>query len=460
MLLISSMRGTIRKFFSDERTYIRGAAIVAAGGLISKLLGALYRIPLTNIIGGEGMGIYQMVYPLYCILLTVSSSGIPSGMARLIASGRARGAERQAFVLYGLIGLAGAGVMFALSAPLAAVQGEPAVELCCKLLSPAVFFVSVLAVVRGYFQGRREMLPTALTEICEQLLKVTAGVAFALYFKNNMPLATARSLLAGTVSQAPSSLFALIMYRGESAHFRPLYSPRPTGYRQILRYTATVTLSAVAMPLSQLVESIVAVHLLRASAENATALYGIFSGCAVTMVSLPVSLTYGLAVAIIPRIAPLAAEGREEEARAAAVKASLITLAISIPCAVALYVFAPLAVSVIFRSLGESQSRVLINLVRIMSVSASTLAISQTASACLTALGRPLKAAATQWLSCILRVLLTAVLIKYTRLSVSGAAIAANIAYFVAAALNLWYIIQNGKNRPDLRRSGVRRRSI
>ena len=191
MLLISSMRGTIRKFFSDERTYIRGAAIVAAGGLISKLLGALYRIPLTNIIGGEGMGIYQMVYPLYCILLTVSSSGIPSGMARLIASGRARGAERQAFVLYGLIGLAGAGVMFALSAPLAAVQGEPAVELCCKLLSPAVFFVSVLAVVRGYFQGRREMLPTALTEICEQLLKVTAGVAFALYFKNNMPLATA-----------------------------------------------------------------------------------------------------------------------------------------------------------------------------------------------------------------------------------------------------------------------------
>ena len=115
---------------------------------------------------------------------------------------------------------------------------------------------------------------------------------------------------------------------------------------------------------------------------------------------------------------------------------------------------------VIFRSLGESQSRVLINLVRIMSVSASTLAISQTASACLTALGRPLKAAATQWLSCILRVLLTAVLIKYTRLSVSGAAIAANIAYFVAAALNLWYIIQNGKNRPDLRRSGVRRRSI
>ena len=138
--------------------------------------------------------------------------------------------------------------MFALSAPLAAVQGEPAVELCCKLLSPAVFFVSVLAVVRGYFQGRREMLPTALTEICEQLLKVTAGVAFALYFKNNMPLATACTLLAVTVSEALSSLFALIMYRGESAHFRPLYSPRPTGYRQILRYTATVTLSAVAMP--------------------------------------------------------------------------------------------------------------------------------------------------------------------------------------------------------------------
>ena len=79
----------LKKFFGEKQSLIAGALIISAGGFLSKLLGAAYRIPLTNILGGEGMGIYQMVYPLYCILLTVSASGIPAGIARLISSGKA-----------------------------------------------------------------------------------------------------------------------------------------------------------------------------------------------------------------------------------------------------------------------------------------------------------------------------------------------------------------------------------
>ena len=151
------------------QSFIKGAIIISMGGFISKMLGALYRIPLTNILGGEGMGIYQMVYPLYCILLTVSASGIPTGIARLVSSGRGYGAEKQAFYLYGAIGFIGTCLMYMLSAPLAAVQGEPAIALCCKLLCPSVFFVSVLSIVRGYFQGKGNMYPTAVTEVSEQV---------------------------------------------------------------------------------------------------------------------------------------------------------------------------------------------------------------------------------------------------------------------------------------------------
>ena len=141
-----------------SQSYLKGAVIISAGGFISKVLGAIYRIPLTNFLGGEGMGIYQMVYPLYCILLTVSASGIPTGIARLISAGKA-GAERQAFRLYGMIGIIGTILMYFLSAPLAALQTEPAIRMCCVMLCPSVFFVSVLSVVRGYFQGRGNMLP-------------------------------------------------------------------------------------------------------------------------------------------------------------------------------------------------------------------------------------------------------------------------------------------------------------
>ena len=379
------MSKLIKRFFGRQ-SFVAGALIISAGGFISKILGALYRIPLTNILGGEGMGIYQMVYPLYCILLTVSASGIPAGIARLISSGRAPGAEKSAFKLYGFIGVLGTIAMFLLAKPLASAQGEPAVGLCCKLLAPAVFFVAVLSVVRGYFQGRHNMIPTAFTEVCEQLLKVLAGVAFAWQFRGNMPLAVASTLFAVTLSEGFSALFAVMLYRGEGAR-RPLFSERSAGYGAILRYTVPITFTAIAMPVSQLAESIVAVNLLRSAGLEATALYGIFSGCAVTT---------------------------------------------------------------------AEQNALLVRLVRIMSINAVTLSVTQTASACLTALGTPVRATAVQWVTCALRVGLAALFIV-RGFSVEGVAIASNIAYFVAAAVNLWYIIKVKANSNALK---SKRRSV
>ncbi|MDE6441642.1 MAG: polysaccharide biosynthesis protein [Clostridia bacterium] len=428
---------------SKKQSFIKGALIISLGGFISKLLGALYRIPLTNFLGGEGMGIYQMVYPLYCILLTVSASGIPTGIARLISSGKS-GAESRAFMLYGTIGVIGTLLMYIASAPLAHVQQESAIRLCCIMLCPSVFFVSILSVVRGYFQGRGNMYPTAVTEVCEQLIKVALGCALAYVFRNNMPFAVASTLFAVTVSEALSMLIAIYWYNKNRAP-RPLYRVNGVTYSAILSYTIPLTFTAIAMPVSQLVESIVAVNLLRNVTESATSLYGIFSGCAVTIVNLPVSVTYGLAAASVPQISPLAAKGDIDGAKSKAFKALLITFAISVPCAIALFVFAPLAARLIFSSLSQSERELLVQLVRIMAVNAVTLSLVQTSSACLTSLGRPLKSTVTQWVSAIVRVAVTAVLIKFTSLSIVGAAISANCSYLVAGLINFWYIIREKK---------------
>ena len=119
-----------------------------------------------------------------------------------------------------------------------------------------------------------------------------------------------------------------------------------------------------------------------------------------------------------------------------------MTLAIAAPAAVALFVFAPLAVRVIFSSLQAEEKSLLVQLVRIMAVNAVTLSLVQTSSACLTSLGRPIKSTVTQWVTAILRVGLTALLIKLTPLSIGGAAISANCSYCVAALINMWYIIR------------------
>lgn len=432
-----------KKIFSGEQSFVAGAMIISVGGLISKLLGAAYRIPLTNILGSEGMGIYQMAYPLYCILLTLSSSGIPAGVARLVSSG-SHGAERTAFKLYGVAGAAGSLIMLVLARPLADIQGEPSLALCCSMLAPAVLFTSVISVVRGYFQGRHNMLPTAFTEVCEQLIKVLAGVAFALYFKDNLPLAVGFSLLAVTISEGISAVFAITLYRLERPRLKPLYKLPQAGSGTILANTLPIALAAIAMPLSQFAESLVAVRLLRSFSAEATALYGIYSGCAVTIINLPVSLTYGLAAASIPKISPKAASGDVAAARSGALRVLGLTLVLLLPCAAGLLVFAPLAAKIIFSSLSAEHSALLVRLVRIMSINAVTLSLVQSSAACLTALGTPLRSTLTQWMTGALRVALTYLLIKYAVRGVEGAAIAANASYLVAAAINVWYIIKIG----------------
>lgn len=441
---------------NKKQSYILGAIIISAGGFISKVLGAVYRIPLTNVLGGEGMGIYQMVYPLYCILLTVSASGIPTGIARLVSSGKA-GSEKTAFKIYGAVGVIGAMLMFMLSEPLAALQGEPAVSLCCKMLSPAVFFVSVLSVVRGYFQGRGNMIPTAATEVGEQLIKVAAGVGLSYAFKNNLALAVASTLLAVTLAEIITSAVAYVYYL-KNRPPRPLFKEKQVRISAILRYTVPLTLTAAALPLSQLAESVVAVRLLKGIADNATALYGIYSGCAITIINLPVSVTYGLAASSVPQISPLAESGNVKKAKKTAYKSLFITLAVSAPAAVALYIFAPVAAKIIFGSLSAGERETLVSLVRILSVSAVTGSLVQTSSACITALGKPVLGTSTQWISCTLRVALSALLIKTTPLGIFGAAWAANFAFAIATLLNICYIIGVGvsKNENNADRIGQR----
>lgn len=428
----------------QKQSFLAGAIIISVGGFVSKLLGAVYRIPLTNILGGEGMGIYQMVYPLYCILLTVSASGIPTGISRLISSGRGAGAERQAFRLYGAVGVIGMLIMFVLSAPLAALQTEPAIKLCCQLLCPSVFFVSLLSVVRGYFQGKGNMLPTATTEIMEQVIKVAFGVAFSYLFRGNLPLAVASTLLAVTISEIISTGVALLWYFKKRSK-PPLYRVQSVPVKSILRFTVPLTLTAIALPVSQLFESIIAVRLLRAGAENATALYGVFSGCAITIINLPVSITYGLAASSVPQISPLAESGDMAVAKKKAFKSLAITLAVSLPAAVGLYFLAPLATRLIFGSLQGEEKELLISLIKILAVSSVTQSLVQTSSACLTAMGYPVRSTVTQWTTAFLRVGLTAGLIAFTGLSISGAAWSANCAYFVAMVMNFCYIIMAGK---------------
>lgn len=147
---------------------VGGAAVLAVGSIIAKLIGAFYRVPLTNILGAEGMGIYQLVFPVYALFMTLSTAGIPTALSRIVAEHRARGEGAKKYLAAALLTLVAlsalAGILVtALSRVLAEWQGNPAAAGGYVAIAPAIFFVGVIAGLRGWFQGEMYMLPTALS---------------------------------------------------------------------------------------------------------------------------------------------------------------------------------------------------------------------------------------------------------------------------------------------------------
>ena len=167
---------------SNNHGFLQGAFILTLAGLIVKLLGALYRLPLARIIEDEGMGLYQMAYPIYITLLSISTAGIPTAISKMVAEKRALGQYREShrvfkislFILT-IIGLSFTVILLFISRFLADnILANSKAYYPLISIAPAIFFVSIMSAFRGFFQGMQTMTPSAISQIAEQLGRVVA----------------------------------------------------------------------------------------------------------------------------------------------------------------------------------------------------------------------------------------------------------------------------------------------
>ncbi|MBQ9714078.1 MAG: polysaccharide biosynthesis protein [Clostridia bacterium] len=438
---------------NDKNGFLKGAVWIAAGGFIAKLLGALYRIPLTNLIGGYGMGLYQMVYPVYCLLLTVSATGIPSSIAKLTAERIGIGQSglpvfKTAMKLFLCIGLLGTAIMCVIAPFLATAQGSKEVLGGYYALAPSVFLVSAISVFRGFFQGKNNMKPTAFSEITEQAVKVGVGLIFAYLFRANVRRAVTFLLLAVSISETTALLLMLFLFRRDPSPVLLQKNEEKISAKAVLKLSIPVTFSSIILPLSGLLDSVLVPRFLGAYAENAVTLFGLFSGGAVTVINLPVSICYGIAAASVPAVATAAARKKNGASpRKRVVYALAVTVAVALPSAAALFFFAAPAAKIIFRALADAELDTLIKLIRIFSVSALTLSCVQTLSACLTAQGKPQYAALSMLLAVMVKTGLYTWWLQSSKISIFGLAHATNICYLVAFLINLVYNLIVSKQR-------------
>ena len=157
---------------TEKDGIVKGAFLLGVGTFVSKLLGALYRIPLTNIIGGYGLGLYQMVFPVYAVLLDFSGASVPGALSKMISALDSEEKESKAYNylqtsirVFALLGIVFSILLAVFAKQISKLQGNQSAYLGYLFLSPAVFLVCFLSCFRGYFQGLMNMKPTAISQI-------------------------------------------------------------------------------------------------------------------------------------------------------------------------------------------------------------------------------------------------------------------------------------------------------
>ncbi len=426
----------------ENAKLLKNALTVAVGGFFAKLLGAVYRIPLGNLLGGYGLGLYQMVFPVYAMLLTFSGSGVPSALSKLIAESGEREVVKlmRASKTLWLFGLIFSVLLAAFSLPLARLQGNAQAGYAYLFLSPSVFFVSAFSAYRGYFQGKENMLPTVFSQIVEQGAKLVLGLVFAFAFISDISMAAGGACLGVTCSEGIAYLYLRGKYKKSAGKAQAVFLPgeKRTYIKRILAHVFPMTLIGILPPLTGVIIGFFTIPLLSQTTPFATRQYGVYFGGVTAVVAMPVALCYGIAVAVIPLLSkgkgrmPDAAHGNKEKA------AYLYTLLLALPASVAVYVFRREITAILFPSLSAVERVLAAKLLGVSSASVLFLSVGQTASAVLIAKGRAVRSAKNYAVGCAVTLFFSFALLKggYGIISLP---ISANFGDFVATFLNLVY---------------------
>ena len=415
---------------------IKGAAVLSVGTVLTKILGALFRVPLTSIIGVEGIGLYQMVFPFYCVLLTISSTGIPSALSKLIAEGR--NAEKvlyKSVIVFGTLGLAGSFAMFFLGEKLSVWQGNAGAAFAYKTLSPSVFVVSLISCLRGYFQGKMNMVPTACSQIIEQGVKLIIALSVLVATKFSPYINAGLCTLAVTASEIVALGYLLIKFKTSK---KEQSDNETVSVMKILSIVIPVALSSALLPLSRAADSFLVIKLLPYDTETATSLYGVYSGAIESLIGVPVALCHGLAISGIPLIA-------KDKNGGNVFKLIVYTAVLSSAAWILTVLFAPAVTQILYSGLSAEIKETMVELLRYSGIQIVFLSLLQSLTGVLIAKDNAVVAPANLICGVIVKLALTFALVPDVRFGVKGMAISDISCFFVAAMLDLLYIITISK---------------
>ena len=446
MSIIAYIKGM--KKTKNGNTFLTGALILTAGGVLAKVLGAVYRIPLTNLLGSYAIGLYQLVFPLYTLLITVSM-GFCVAVSRTIArEKRLHGCEdcgkilRCALIALGGIGAALSLALFLFAKPIATLQGNENVADGYRILSPAVLFVCLTGALRGYFQGQMKMQPTAVSQVAEQLAKLMLGLTFAKIFLPDEVRAVNGAILAVTLSEIISlavfGIYFAVDKKGQKTAIKAdgVMQSKEI-YGTLFKAALPVTCAGVLAPLSQLIDSALILKLLTG---DATRLYGIWSGAVHSLFVMPVTLSAGIGAAVLPDVSGNVAVGDMDGINKKVNTAFKLNNVIVMPCVTGfLFLSAPI-VKLLYGGLPQEDLFVAARLLSAVSVGTLLLCYSGTFNSVLQGAGKEYVSLLFVTLSIVVRTVTNAILLQNQKVGIFAIAFSTILCYLVSVICSIVYL--------------------
>lgn len=452
------MEETGKKKRIKKEGFMQSVLVLMISQLVIKLLGLVYKIYLTNKegFGDTGNAIYSSGYQIYALLLTISSIGVPNAISKLVsekvAIGDSKGAHRIfkiALLTFGIIGFIATMILFVGAGYISSeILQIPEAEMTLVALSPAIFFVTIASVLRGYFNGREKISVTAKSQTLEQVFKTLLTVIVVeivgLSTNLNTTLMSAGANLATTLSVLLSFGYLTLYYklykRDIAIEIKNSVNHKHESLKKVVKkilfVSTPITLSAIMSTLNKNIDSITVVRGLKKFLTEAEAKtqYGILSGKVDTLITLPLSFNIAFATALVPSISSSIAKGDKESASKRISFSILVSILIGLPCTVGMMIFSQQILELLFPNATNGSI-----LLQMSAITIIFSVLAQTINGALQGLGKIMTPAVTSTIGLISKLVINIWLIQIPGIGVYGAAIGSIINNIVAFALS--YIV-------------------
>ncbi len=435
-------------------SFLKGAFILGLAGILVKVMGAFFRIPLVNIITSEGMGYYSTAYPLYVLLLVISTAGFPTAISKLvsekIALGDRRGAHRVFKVSFRAlisVGVITSAILF-FGADFLVVNWfkNPKALYSMKAIAPALLFVPIMSSYRGYFQGLQNMKPTAISQLIEQFFRVGLGLTLAFYmFERGKEYGAAGASFGATAGAIFGAIFMVGIYmRSRKDIKRDIESSacisednETTGdiIKKLLGVAIPITIGAAVIPIMTFIDTAIVMRRLQEigfSVEESSSLYGQLTGMAATLVNLPQVLTVALSMSLVPIISQCIAVKDMKKAKEQTRISMKVASVLSFPAAIGLAVLSVPIMQLLFPNEPSSTGQILL----VLSFGVVFLCFTQTFTGIFQGMDKAHIPVINIAIGAVLKIAISYVLTGIPAINVRGAAMGTVVAYAVAAILN------------------------